>query len=103
MMPFIKSWREYLILAIDIGNTNIEIGVLPIKKGDFNIIATCRYFTRLDVTSDQIGIFIINFLNQKNIKSSKIKKLIFSSVVPPLNNIFIKMFTDFFSNKIFIS
>lgn len=89
-----------MILAIDIGNTNIEIGVLSIKKDDFNIIATCRYFTRLDVTSDQIGLFIINFLNQKKIKPSKVKKLIFSSVVPPLNNIFIKMFTDFFSNKI---
>ena len=89
-----------MILAIDIGNTNIEIGILPIKKNDFNIIATCRYFTRLDVTSDQIGLFILNFLNQKRIKSSEIKKMIFSSVVPPLNNIFINMFTNYFSNQI---
>jgi len=89
-----------LILAIDIGNTNIEIGVLPIKKNDFNLIATCRYFTGLEVTSDQVALFILNFLSQKNIDSSKIIKLIFSSVVPPLNNIFRKMYIDYFSGEI---
>lgn len=87
-----------LILAFDIGNTNIEIGVLPYKKNDFNIIASARYFTSIDITSDQMALFIFNFLSANKIEKKSIKKMIFSSVVPPLNNLFIDMFTDYFSN-----
>ncbi|MBN2546112.1 MAG: type III pantothenate kinase [Spirochaetes bacterium] len=87
-----------MILAFDIGNTNIEIGVLPYKKDDFNIIASARYYTRLDVTSDQMALFVFNFLSANNIDRKIIKKMIFSSVVPPLNNLFIDMFKDYFSN-----
>lgn len=89
-----------LILAMDIGNTNIEIGVLSYKKNDFNILASIRYYTSLEVTSDQIALFILDFLREKKIDSLEIKKLIFSSVVPPLNNIMRKMFSDYFSNEI---
>lgn len=89
-----------MILAIDIGNTNIEIGVLADKPDDFNIIASARYYTRLDVTSDQMGLFILNFLHKNSIDVNKIKKMIYSSVVPPLNNIFKQMFNDYFSQDV---
>ena len=89
-----------MILAIDIGNTNIEIGILSTKPNDFNIISSIRYYTSLNITSDQIGIFILNFLRLKNINEKNIKSMIFSSVVPPLNNIFRKMFKDYFTADI---
>jgi len=89
-----------LILALDIGNTNIEIGVLSHKKGDFNIIASARYYTRLDVTSDQMAIFILNFLKIKNIDEKQIKRMVFSSVVPPLNNLIRKSFSDYYNKDI---
>ncbi len=96
----ILTGDKLLILAIDIGNTNIEIGVLSFKKDDFNILASFRYYTSLEITSDQMALFILNFLREKKIDSSEIKKMIFSSVVPPLNNIMRKMFSDYFSNEI---
>ena len=85
---------------MDIGNTNIEIGVLSDKVDDLNVIASVRYYTRLDETSDQIGLFIYNFLNKNNINSSDIRRVVFSSVVPPLNNIMKQMFLDYFSKNI---
>ena len=72
---------------MDIGNTNIEIGILADTPHDFNIIASARYYTQLDVTSDQMGLFLLNFLQANQIEVSNIKKTVFSCVVPPLNNI----------------
>jgi type III pantothenate kinase len=89
-----------LILAIDIGNTNIEIGVLSEKKDDFNIFLQARYYTRLDITSDQIAVFIIHLLQLNQIQREKIKRMIFSSVVPPLNNLIKEMFCKYFTNTI---
>jgi type III pantothenate kinase len=89
-----------LILAIDIGNTNIEIGVLSGKKDDYNIIASGRYYTTIEITPDQLALFILNFLKAKEVEKDKIGGMIFSSVVPPLNNIFRKMFKDYFSENI---
>lgn len=86
-----------MILALDIGNTNIEIGVLQDKLNDFNKIASARFYTRLDVTSDEIGLFTMNFLSINNIDIKRIKNGIFSSVVPPLNSIITKMLSDYFS------
>ena len=51
-----------MILGLDVGNTNIEIGVLPEESGNYNIIESIRFFTRLNITSDELGIFILNFL-----------------------------------------
>ncbi len=87
-----------MILAMDIGNTNIEIGLLPEKKGTFEVLASARYYTRLDITSDQLGLFIINFLNIKKINFGEIKGLIYSSVVPPLNNLIGEMFNEYFGS-----
>lgn len=87
-----------MILAFDIGNTNIELGVLPYKKDDFDIIASARYFTNTNITSDQMALFVINFLNINKIEPKTIKKMIFSSVVPPLNSILIEMFVNYFSS-----
>lgn len=88
-----------MILAIDIGNTNIEIGVIPYKKNSFEIIASTRYYTNINVTSDQMALYVLNFLNVNKIEPDNIKKMIFSSVVPPLNNIIIEMFVNYFSNE----
>ncbi len=89
-----------MILALDIGNTNVEIGILKDEPNNYNIFASVRYYTRLDITSDQFGLFILNFLNAKKIDLYSIKKMIFSSVVPPLNNIIRQMFKDYFTNEI---
>jgi len=94
-----KSREEVLILALDIGNTNIEIGILSQTKGDLKVIESFRFFTRIEITSDEFGIFILNFLKIKEVDHQKISGLIFSSVVPPINRIIIEMFERFFPKK----
>lgn len=67
-----------MILAVDIGNSNIVLGVFD---GD-DIIGNWRMVTRKDKTSDEYGIFILNSLRYSDIDKNKIKSAIVSSVVP---------------------
>src|SRR5512138_2965197 len=100
-MNFLKFQEYDMILALDIGNTNIEIGILNEKPGDLEIIHSVRFFTRINITSDELGLFIMNFLKTKEINSRDIKAMIYSSVVPPLNGKIRMMFEDYFPGRIF--
>ena len=51
-----------MILAIDAGNTIVEIGVLPVVQNHLEIIASARFFTKMEITSDEFAVFILNFL-----------------------------------------
>ncbi|HQB61792.1 MAG TPA: type III pantothenate kinase, partial [Spirochaetota bacterium] len=89
-----------MLLAIDIGNTNIEAGVLSFKAGEIKILKEVRFYTRQNITSDELGIFLLNFLSINQIDRYKIKSLIYSSVVLPLNRIVEDMFSTFFNENI---
>lgn len=67
-----------MVLTVDIGNTNIVIGVY--EKD--NLVGSWRMVTRSEKTSDEYGISIINLLEYSNIDHKKIKSAIVSSVVP---------------------
>ena len=69
-----------MILVVDIGNSNIVVGVY--EKDE--IIGSWRMVTRSEKTSDEYGIFILNLLSYNNINYKNIKSVIVSSVVPNL-------------------
>lgn len=69
-----------MILLIDVGNTNVTIGVCK----DSEITASWRMTTNKDLTSDEIGIILINYFSLGGIKISDISGVIISSVVPPV-------------------
>ncbi|MBQ9519219.1 MAG: type III pantothenate kinase [Firmicutes bacterium] len=71
-----------MILAIDIGNTNIVMG--GITDGKIEFIA--RTSTDRIKTADQYGIQIKNILELYNIDIKKIDGSIIASVVPPVLN-----------------
>ncbi|MBR1735944.1 MAG: type III pantothenate kinase [Firmicutes bacterium] len=71
-----------MILAIDIGNTNIVIGCIDKNKVYF----TARTATDRTKTEDQYGIQIKNILELYSIERSEITGGIISSVVPPVSN-----------------
>ena len=51
-------WEDFtMILAIDIGNTNMEFGVY---KQD-EIIASFRVITNREITSDELGLTMMQF------------------------------------------
>ncbi len=69
-----------MLLAIDIGNTNIVIG--GISKEKIHFIA--RLSTEKNLSKDQYTIQIKNVLEIYNVELNKIKDCIISSVVPPV-------------------
>jgi len=81
-----------MLLAIDLGNTNITIGVF---EGNA-LEGTFRMTTKQPRTSDEIGIFICNLLTQRKIAIEQIEAVIVASVVPDmmysLNSAIIKYF-----------
>ncbi|MFZ3090337.1 MAG: type III pantothenate kinase [Nitrospirota bacterium] len=73
-----------MLLAIDIGNTNIVLGVYENKK----LLHHSRINTHPHRTSDEYRILIKSLLNSDSIDTKKIKGLIVSCVVPPLLTVF---------------
>jgi type III pantothenate kinase len=71
-----------MLLAIDIGNTNIVIGVIE----DDVIRFEARIATDQVRTSDQYGVEIKNVLEAYGVSKDEIEDCIISSVVPPVFN-----------------
>ena len=71
-----------MLLAIDIGNTNIVIGGIK----DDEIVFEARIATDRVKTSDQYGVEIKNILELFGVTANDIEDCIISSVVPPVFN-----------------
>lgn len=71
-----------MLLAIDIGNTNIVIGCIK----DDRILYKARIATDHIRTSDQYGLEIKNMLEAFGVTKADISDCIISSVVPPVFN-----------------
>lgn len=71
-----------MLLAIDIGNTNIVIGCI---RGE-EILFDARIATDRARTSDQYGVEIKNMLEAFGVRREEITDCIISSVVPPVFN-----------------
>ena len=71
-----------MLLAIDIGNTNIVIGCIK----DDEILFEARIATDRTRTSDQYGVEIKNMLEAFGVSREDIGDCIISSVVPPVFN-----------------
>ncbi|MFH0844457.1 MAG: type III pantothenate kinase [Pseudomonadota bacterium] len=84
-----------MLLCIDIGNTNIVLGVTD--KG--RILHHWRIRTERDVTSDELGIMIGNLFNSIKIQSNDIHHIIISCVVPPLLNTFEEFSRRYFNTR----
>ncbi len=86
--------KDY-VLAVDIGNTNTVFGLFE-DTDDFEIQKDWRTVTRRDRTSDELGIFLLGFLQSSGIDPARIKGFVYSSVVPSFNPIVERMASDYF-------
>ncbi len=71
-----------MILTVDIGNTNINLGIFD---GD-ELVCTARLSTERRRTADQYAVEILNSLMLHGIKKNSFSGAIVCSVVPELNN-----------------
>ena len=81
-----------MLAAIDIGNTNITVGVF---KED-EIIATFRLTTKMPRTSDEYGMLLLNLLEQNEIDHKDIEDVIIASVVPNIMHSFERAIVKYF-------
>ena len=73
-----------MLLAIDIGNTNIAFGVF---EGE-TLRATWNIATDLNKTADEYAVLLLNLLPRDGLALSDIDHAVICSVVPPLDAIF---------------
>lgn len=75
-----------MVLAVDIGNTNIVLGGFVDDKIEF----VARIATSPSKTEDEYASKIMSVLAIHNVKRSEIRGAIIASVVPPLNTVMTK-------------
>lgn len=70
--------NEPVLLAVDVGNTNLTFGIF---RGE-TISGSFRMTTKLPRTSDEFGIWILDLLNARGVKKEQVQDVIIASVVP---------------------
>ena len=73
-----------MLLAIDIGNTNIEVGVFREKE----LFKHWKIKSEREKTCDEYKITLLNLFSLSKLEVTKVKAVIISSVVPPLTPVF---------------
>ena len=81
-----------MLLAIDIGNTNIVFGVYE----DKNIIDYWRINSDHNKTADEYGILFCEALKSANVVIKGVDNVIIASVVPPLTSVIKRMIQRYF-------
>ena len=81
-----------MLLAIDMGNTNIKYGVFDNE----NLVASFRVSSRISRTADEYGSVLVGLLSDRGIKKTDIDGIILSSVIPALNYTICHMCEFFF-------
>lgn len=71
-----------MLLTIDIGNTNISIGIFS----DEELVLNCRFATERQKTEDQYAIQFTDIFTLYKIDPSEITGAVISSVVPEITN-----------------
>jgi type III pantothenate kinase len=84
-----------MLLAIDVGNSNIVLGVF---EGEL-LIESWRLFTMRERTADELGILVVHLFERSDIDSGAVDGIILSSVVPPLTRTVEEMCERFFDKR----
>jgi type III pantothenate kinase len=82
-----------MLLAIDIGNTNITLGVFQ----DGGLKARWRIATSVHRLPDEYATLLLSLLNNDGMSRASITKAVLCSVVPPLTTTFIEMCRRYFT------
>jgi type III pantothenate kinase len=74
-----------LLLAIDVGNTNIVLGAFDLDQGqDGPLLHSWRIATTRERTADEYGLMFQYLLMHRKIEPSLVAEMIIASVVPPI-------------------
>ncbi len=82
-----------MLLAIDVGNTNIKLGIFD---GD-ELRETFHLATNVNQMPDEYAVIILSLLHHRGVEISGIKEGAISCVVPPLLTVFHELFDRYFN------
>ncbi|MGH7667254.1 MAG: type III pantothenate kinase [Candidatus Dormibacteria bacterium] len=80
-----------MLLAIDVGNSNVTVGVFVGEE----LRSHARFTTRRDATPDELGGQLLGFLGQRKVQG-KVDAIAISTVVPNLSQPLAEMARDYF-------
>ena len=83
-----------MLLAIDVGNTNIVIGVF--RQADWELLHSWRLATLRERTADELGILVTSLCEHHGVHSAEITGIVVGSVVPPLTGTMMAMVANYF-------
>lgn len=84
-----------MLLAIDVGNTNIVLGVFDGER----LAESWRLVTMRERTADELGILVTHLFARSRIDLSRVQGIILSSVVPPLTGTLEEMCKRYFGKR----
>jgi type III pantothenate kinase len=87
-----------MLLAIDVGNTNIVLGVFGAEK----LLVSWRLLTLRERTADEVGLMITGLFDHERLDPKKITGIVMASVVPPLTPIMQSMTRRYFGRDALI-
>lgn len=83
-----------MLLAFDVGNTNIVVGVFREPGG--HLTHSWRLTTMRERTSDELGILVTGLCERHQVTPRDISGIVMASVVPPLTSTMLAMVRDYF-------
>lgn len=81
-----------MLLAIDIGNTNIVLGLYQER----NLVTHWRLFTQAERTADEYGVIISHLVASEGFRREEIHAIVASCVVPPMVSVTQELALKFF-------
>ena len=73
-----------VLLAVDVGNTNVLFGLFDYRNGKAELAHHWRLTTRREQTSDELGVLVRALFEQAGRALAEVSDVILSTVVPPL-------------------
>lgn len=91
-----------LLLAIDVGNTNVVLGIFDLAQGpDAPMVCSWRLATSRERTVDEYGLSALALMRHQGIEPREIKHVAISCVVPPLHPVLMTLARKFFGVEAF--
>ncbi|MGE0448660.1 MAG: type III pantothenate kinase [Vicinamibacterales bacterium] len=87
-----------MLLAIDVGNTNIVLGVFD----GTDLVRSWRLQTLRERTSDELGLLVDGLFAHDRIERATIDGVVLGSVVPPLTTTVVDMLRRYFGRDVLV-
>src|SRR5256885_12803486 len=84
-----------MLLAIDLGNTNLTFGLF---EGD-QLRHDWRLATRRDSMPDELGLLMVQLMQQEGFDPKAVGAVVVASVVPPLNSSLVEAIQRYFGRE----